>query len=214
MKDLHASLETLASRGEEAGADTVFALASKATNVGSAVRISSSATPGLGRPRVAAFVVSFAAILGVLGLISLGTSGTDASDTGSLGPVVTMPPIDGVSMTVPPGADLSYYPYLPDLHLAWRAVEQGTEMCWASPYGDDCVTDNFYAPETVVVLVGEQAVVLSRPALTGPKPESFRIELSNGDVITKRAEEVRGIAIIHARFALPTGVSVISAQAS
>lgn len=235
MSRLHRALHTLASRGAPRGASQIFSAVFE--SMGSAasepmVRIekgdeimASTIVQRRTRPGWIAFVVAFGAAL-ALGLAMtlvvrpLGTGGSQdfASDgeipnTAVPGP--TLEPIDGPPMTVPANAELSFYAYLPDLHLAWRATEDSaTEICWKTVTEEGCQTDLFYAPETVVVPNGGQVIILTRPAIGGEAPSGLVIEFSNGQSIRQSLTTRGGIAIAYARVELPQGLGVVSATAS
>src|SRR5690606_21356789 len=118
-------------------------------------------------------------------------------------------------MTVPAGAGLSYYTYLPDLHLAWQETEDGgTDICWKTPEAEGCQSDLFYAPDTIIVPNASQVIVLTRPALGGDNPGEAVVELSNGQTVTEVFTTPSGIAIAYARIDIPDGVTALSATAS
>lgn len=202
MNTLVEQLDTLATRGTPRGADGVYHAATRDLTLAR-------------RPRATlAFAVGFAVVAIAVGLTVLGGNGrTDAGRT-SLVPVETLPALDGPPMTVASGSDLSYMSYTDDLYLAWRATpDSSTELCWQTPRDSDCVSDLFFAPDVVVIPVAEQAIVLTRPPLTGPQPTEVAVELSSGATISAPLQRVGGIALVYARIALSDSDQVVSAAA-
>lgn len=230
MSQLRHALDALADRGSPRGAKNVFAAATEAFG---SRRFATRQRPGgddmvaatvprRGRRVWVAFVASFAGVLamGLLWALLAPAGGgpeRDAAErTGaSAVPGPTLIPVDGVPMTVAPGAALSFYAYLPDVHLAWRATDEGgTQLCWRTPAGDGCGSDLFYAPDTVVLPNGDHVVVLTRPALGGGSfPSEVTVELSNGETVTAPLNVREGIALTYARVSLSPTTSVVSARA-
>ena len=234
MNRLHLALEGLASRGTPRGADEIFSDAT--TSMGSptsedSVRIDQGdeimVSPTLSRrqyPVSLKFAAAFGAVL-IVGLAVTLVVGPTATDTGrdvagnntasSVAPGPTLPPSDNVPMTVPAGSDLSYYSYLPDLHLGWRATEDGnTDLCWKTASDEGCESDLFYAPDTVVIPNGNHVIVLTRPAVGGETPTEAVVTFSSGETANAAFTTPSGIAIAFARVEVPDGVTVISASAN
>jgi hypothetical protein len=233
MKRLHSALEGLASRGTPRGADEIFSDATKSVSPPiseSVERIDQGdeimATSAVSRRQYPAWLM-FAAAFGVVLIVGLAVTllvrptGTDTgreaagNNTDSrVVPGPTLPPSDNVPLTVPAGSDLSYYSYLPDLHLGWRAAEDGnTDLCWKTASDEGCESDLFYAPDTVVIPNGNHVIVLTRPALGGEAPAEAVVTFSNGETANEAFTTRSGIAIAFARVEVPDGVTVTSASA-
>lgn len=234
MNRLRIALEGLASRGTPRGADEIFSDATKSRGSPiseSLVRIDqgdeimvSSTVSRRRHPAWLMFAAAFGAVL-IVGLavtLVVRPTGTDTgrdvagnNTASSVAPGPTLPPSDNVPMTVPAGSDLSYYSYLPDLHLGWRATEDGnTDLCWKTVSDDGCESDLFYAPDTIVIPNGNQVIVLTRPALGGDTPAEAVVTFSNGETANEAFTTPSGIAIAFARVEVPDGVTVTSASAN
>lgn len=237
MSRLRNAFEHLASRGTPRGAGSVFSDAvekvgapssepSARIDQGDEIMIS-TATPIRKRPAWVAFAAAFGVVMAVGVAVTLlvrpdttnPSGGQDVAGGGSAVntavPGPTLAPADSTPMTVPAEAPLNYYTYLPDLHLAWRATADGasTEICWKTPEGEGCQSDLFYAPDTIVVPNGSQAIILTRPDVGAAEPGSAEVRLSNGETTTQVFTTPEGIAIAYARIDLPPGTTVESATA-
>jgi hypothetical protein len=233
MNRLHSALEGLASRGTPRGADEIFSDATQSMgsptsealvriDQGDEIMVSSTVS----RRQYPAWLM-FAAAFGVVLIVGLaitlvvrptGDTGRDVAGNNTASSVVpgpTLPPSDNVPMTVPAGSDLSYYSYLPDLHLGWRAAEDGnTDLCWKTASDEGCESDLFYAPDTVIIPNGNHVIVLTRPALGGETPTEAVVTFSNGETANEAFTTPSGIAIAFARVEVPDGVTVTSASAN
>lgn len=128
---------------------------------------------------------------------------------------VTLPPTSPTPMTVPQGAALHWYDFLPGtIQMAWRSTDTGTEMCWRTVDDEQCVDDDFRAPEVVIIPHGRQVVVVTRPPLTGTLPERVILELSNGDTMDVAPLYQAPGLDLHRGLSrgLPDGVAVVSAR--
>lgn len=128
----------------------------------------------------------------------------------------TLPPTSpGPGPTVPQGAELSWYDFIPgSVQLAWRSTATGTELCWRTVDGEDCVDDDFRAPEVVVIPDGAQLVAISRRPLSGLMPDRVILELSNGDTMDAAPlYQGPGVELIYSFSSPPPeGVTVVSAR--
>ncbi len=130
--------------------------------------------------------------------------------------MTTLPPGNATPVTVPQGADLIWYDFIPGtVQLAWRSTAGGTEMCWRTIAGEDCVDDDFRAPEVVIIAGPDhQPIVLTRPPFAGKAPERIALDLSDGTTIDAAPlYPGQGVALLWALAdRLPQGVSVVGAR--
>lgn len=251
MSRLRNAFEHLASRGTSRGADPVFSAAVQKAGAPSSEPLAwidqgdeimiSTAIPIRKRPAWVAFAAAFGVVLavGVAGTLLVRPdsgsppAGQDVAGGGSAVntavPGATLAPADSTPMTVPAEAPLSYYTYLPDLHLAWRATADGasTEICWKTPEGEGCASDDFQAPNVVVIPNGPQVFILTRaefipdgtfaengmPNGVFRDPTHVTIEFSDGSETEATLTTPDGIGITYARIDLPDGATVKTAAA-
>lgn len=241
MSRLRNDLEFLSTRGTPRGAAVVFARAAEKAAMPAAELsgwieqgdevIEATTIPARRRPPWVAFAATFAAVLAVGLAVALVTRPGDLSPApdqsvvggGSVTTTVfsgpTLAPAEGVPLTVPTGNPLSFFVYLPDLHLAWQTdADLTTEMCWRTPVGEGCVADDFRAPDTVIIPNGNQAFVLTRASFvpsndTPGEPAKVTVRFSDGSTVVEELSEPETVAIVYARIDLPLGVTIQSATA-
>lgn len=177
------------------------------------------------RPRVLVGLAA-AAIVGVLvgGLVILSGRGDRGQDEpanasssaadGSLEPFATLPDLDDLDptpVTIAGTAPTVWFRVAPDLDVAWYAPTDGSTpsmFCWRTPVGDECQPDE--APSLIVVpTAGDQTLVIA----TGAASQEVQIQLDDGSglsapIITTQSVIDLGVA----RFELPDGTSIVSAQ--
>lgn len=128
----------------------------------------------------------------------------------------TLPPTSpGPGPTVPQGAELPWYDFIPgSVQLAWRSTATGTELCWRTVDGEECVDDDFRAPEVLVIPDGSQVVAISRRPLSGLMPDRVILELSNGDTLDAAPlYQGPGVDLIYAfGNPIPDGVTAVSGR--
>lgn len=203
--------------------------------------MTSTAIPIRKTPAWAAFATGFGVVLAIGAVMLLirpdpfsPFGGQDVAGGGSAvntaAPTPTLAPADSTPVTVLAGTPLSYFTYLPDLHLAWRASADGasSEICWKTPEGEGCVSDSFQAPDVVVIPNGPQVFVLTRAGFIPDgtfaengmpngifrDPTQVTIEFSDGSETRAALTTPDGIGIPYARIDLPPGTTVESATAS
>lgn len=229
MNNIRRAFEELATRGSARGAERILAGVSdslRETAPGGVVRIGrqkenamsprseSAPTPRRGLAiSAAAFVVVLAAGIGIGSLLPWGSGdGSDVASVPTLGPVEPEAP----PMTVAVGGELSYFSYLPDLQLAWRAIDDGaTEVCWRTPSGEGCASDLFYAPDTLVIVDRDQAIILTRPDVDsgeGVSVSEIVVTFAGGNTTTIPISTIGGIGLVYARVQLD-GAEIESASA-
>ena len=146
----------------------------------------------------------------------------------------TLPPTVGLAdspVTIPPGSELSYWRWFPDLDISERATEEGgTELCWRTPAGTGCIDDSFMSPDVGVIPTDGGAILLARPALVpisppptdplepkfemGPDPTSVTVRLSDGSTVTADVDYGEQFGVGYARIDVPDGVTVTEARSS
>lgn len=241
MSQLRNDLEYLATRGIPRGAAVVFADAVEMVGTPAAGRsdwneqgdevIEATTIPVRKRPPWLAFAAAFVAVLAIGASVALLTRPGDVSPSpdasavggGSVTSTVfsgpTLPPIEGPPLTVPSGNPLSFFAYLPDLHLAWQtSADLSTEMCWRTPLGEGCVVDDVLAPDTIIIPNGNQAFVLTRAPFVSSdgsqsNPSQVMIQFSDGTTAVEELSTPEAVAIVYARVDLSPGVTIQSATA-
>lgn len=144
----------------------------------------------------------------------------------------TLPPaadLVDVPVTLAPGSPLYYWRFLPDLDISERATADGigTELCWRTPAGTDCVDDTFTAPDVAVIPTDGAVIFLARPSVieieppptdplaptleVGPEPTSVSVELSDGTLHDVPLTQGEVFGVWYGRLDLQEGESVVSA---
>lgn len=142
----------------------------------------------------------------------------------------TLPPavdLAEVPMTVPAGAELSYWRFLPDLDIAERGTTDGTELCWRSPAGTGCIPEAFSSPDVGIVPTDGAAIVFVWPALApiepppsdpmapkfelGPMPTAVDVTFSDGSTTSVAVRTPAGEDRSYARVDLPAGLTIAHA---
>lgn len=234
MTRIEVAYEELASRGETRGAESVYAEA-----VGIVERHSPrrqiqhllredrtvvSHTNSELRPRrgvavlSAVFLVVLAIGIGTAYMLRTPPAPGDVGNGPLAPPAVAVPNFNpgAVTPTVAFGNELSYYNYLPDLELAWgQTANGGTDICWRTLSGEGCASDDFSAPDVVLIQDGDVLTALTRAefvpdgttdAATGSpggkfvEPTQITIVLSTGETLTELVAQPEGIGISYARF--------------
>ncbi|MFT3853676.1 MAG: hypothetical protein QM733_13180 [Ilumatobacteraceae bacterium] len=142
----------------------------------------------------------------------------------------TLPPavdLADIPITVPAGAALSYWRFLPDLDIAERSSAASTELCWRTPAGTGCIPEAFNSPDVGIVPTDGAAIVLVWPALVpidpppsdpmapkfevGPTPTAVDITFSDGSTTSVAVRTPAEWGRSYARVDIPAGLTVAHA---
>jgi hypothetical protein len=178
-------------------------------------------------------VAAAAALIGFVLLNRPEPSGVVADQPPSITGRVLPPYIDPdiTQLTSSDGRPLRYWRWFPDLEFAERPVgDNGTEFCWRTPTGNDCIDDTFYSPDVGIIPTDQAVIFLARPALLpiippptdpmkpklkmGPPAKVITVTLSDGTVAKATVFYRKDYGVGYARLSLPAGVTVMKAVSS
>jgi hypothetical protein len=182
------------------------------------------------------FGLSFAAAAALIGFVKLNRaepSGVAADRPPGITGRVLPPYVDPdiAQLTSSDGRPLRYWRWFPDLEFAERSLgDAGTEFCWRTPTGSDCVDDTFNSPDVGIIPTDQAVIFLARPAILpitppptdpmkpklkmGPPAKVVTVTLSDGTVVQARVFYRRDYGVGYARLPLPAGVTVVKAVSS
>lgn len=162
-------------------------------------------------------------------VVGVGTQHSASGEPDTVTGATLAPALDlmDVPLTVPSGAALLYWRFLPDLDIAERATDAGAELCWRTPAGTGCMDDSFNSPEVGIIPTDGAAIFLARPSLVpieppptdpmapwlmaGPTPTAVDVTFSDGTTATVALRQGESYGIGFARMDVPAGLTIATA---